>query len=244
MDAMLKYTKIRSRGETMKTTLTQEIEKALYHYCIEQGGMVVEEVTMPEEAGIVDTLACFFKAETLEWRCYELKISKADFYSKAKLSFVGHYNYFVLTESLYQKVQADIPNGIGVLIYRPYTEITDQVAAGTFFVAKKPLHQPLGVDAAALTQRFMASLFREVQKAKRMAYGPSAFSSEQLYLELRRRLDEQDGLQETHYYQRFIADVQAARIESLEEELLALQQDYEFLRQQQKVRRHPTEPLE
>ncbi|MEQ7069919.1 hypothetical protein ABQE14_11290, partial [Enterococcus avium] len=72
----------------------------------------------------------------------------------------------------------------------------------------------------------------------------SFFSTEQLYKELRRRLDEKDSLQENNYYQRFIEDVQAARIESLEEELRALEQDYDFLRQQRQVRRRPTEPLE
>lgn len=241
---MLKFTKIRSHGEIMKTTLTQEIEKALYYYCLELGGIVVEEVTMPDEQGIVDTLACFFKPNATEWRCYELKVTKADFYSKAKLSFIGHYNYFVLTEELYKKVQDDIPSEIGVLIYRPYTQAEDLPADGTFFIAKKPLRRELLVEETALTQRFMASLFREVQKAKRMSYGTSFFSTEQLYKELRRRLDEKDNLQENNYYQRFIEDVQSARIESLEEELRALEQDYEFLRQQRQVRRRPTEPLE
>ncbi|MGM0166705.1 hypothetical protein IGI39_001667 [Enterococcus sp. AZ135] len=241
---MLKFTKIRSHGEIMKTTLTQEIEKALYYYCIELGGIVVEEVTMPDEQGIVDTLACFFKPKATEWRCYELKVTKADFYSKAKLSFIGHYNYFVLTEELYLKVRDDIPNEIGVLVYRPYASVEELPAEGTFFIAKKPLRTELLVDELALTQRFMASLFREVQKAKRMSYGTSFFSTEQLYKELRRRLDEKDSLQETNYYQRFIEDVQSARIESLEEELQALEQDYKFLRQQRQVRRRPTEPLE
>lgn len=41
------------------------------------------------------------------------------------------------------------------------------------FVAKKPLRRELLVEELALTQRFMASLFREVQKAKRMSYGTS-----------------------------------------------------------------------
>ena len=57
-------------------------------------------------------------------------------------------------------------------------------------------------------------------------------------------MDEKDSLQENNYYQRFIEDVQAARIESLEEELRALEQDYDFLRQQRQVRRRSTEPLE
>ncbi len=36
-------------GKNMKTPLTIEIESSLYQYCIEQGGLVVEEVTMPDD---------------------------------------------------------------------------------------------------------------------------------------------------------------------------------------------------
>ena len=53
----------------MKTPLTIEIESSLYQYCIEQGGLVVEEVTMPDDQGIVDTLSCLTKFDgSREWR--------------------------------------------------------------------------------------------------------------------------------------------------------------------------------
>lgn len=228
----------------MKTELTQDIEKALYYYCMELGALVVEEVSMPEEQGIVDTLACFFKEESFEWRCYELKVTKADFRSKAKLSFIGHYNYFVLPQALYEAVKQEIPAEIGVLVYRPYDNLEEGMwAKGTFSIVKRPVRQELKVTELALTQRFMASMFREVQKAKRMDYGTSFFSTSQLYKELRKRSLEKDHLGEGNYYQRFIDDVQNERVASLEEELAALQQDYDFLKRQRQVRR-PTEPLE
>lgn len=50
------------------------------------------------------------------FRCYEIKVSKSDFHSDSKLSFCGHYNYFVLTRELYNKVQDEIPDGIGVYV--------------------------------------------------------------------------------------------------------------------------------
>ncbi len=122
----------------MKTPLTIEIESSLYQYCIEQGGLVVEEVTMPDDQGIVDTLSCLTKFDgSREWRCYELKVTKADFRSTAKLSFVGHYNYFVLPSKLYEEVKTEIPTGIGVLVYRPYTVEEEMPASGTFLIAKK-----------------------------------------------------------------------------------------------------------
>lgn len=221
------------------------MEKALYYYCLELGAMVVEEVALPKEAGIVDTLACFSRQGQREWRCYELKISKNDFYSSAKLSFVGHYNYFVLTAELYEKVKADIPIEIGVLVYRPYGEHDELLpAAGTFLIAKRPQKQLLQLEEAEILERFNATLFREVRKAKQMAYGPSFFSTEQLYKELKRRSELKDGLSEDHYYDRFIDDITEQKIASLEEELHALQQDYQFLKTKTAFKRRPTEPLE
>ena len=40
-----------------------------------------------------------------DFRCYELKQSYNDFHSKAKISFYGDYNYYVLTEELYNLLQ-------------------------------------------------------------------------------------------------------------------------------------------
>lgn len=50
------------------------------------------------------------------FRCYEIKVSKADFHSAAAKSFVGHYNYYVLTRELYNQVKEEIPDWIGVYI--------------------------------------------------------------------------------------------------------------------------------
>ncbi len=98
-------------------------------------------------------------------------MTKADFRSTAKLSFVGHYNYFVLPSKLYEEVKTEIPTGIGVLVYRPYTVEEEMPASGTFLIAKKAAKKELAVPEEALTNRFMASLFREVRKAKQMERG-------------------------------------------------------------------------
>jgi hypothetical protein len=50
------------------------------------------------------------------FRCYEIKVSISDFHSDAVLSFCGHYNYYVLTKELYEKVKNEIPADIGVYI--------------------------------------------------------------------------------------------------------------------------------
>lgn len=51
------------------------------------------------------------------WVCYEIKISKSDFHSKAIKSFVGNYNYYLMPEELYKKVENEIPEEIGVYCY-------------------------------------------------------------------------------------------------------------------------------
>lgn len=50
------------------------------------------------------------------FRCYEIKSTRDDFYSDAKWSFVGHYNYFIMTYNLYKEVKQDIPDYVGVYI--------------------------------------------------------------------------------------------------------------------------------
>jgi hypothetical protein len=106
----------------MKTQLTLDLEKTLYAYWQEQGATVVEEVTMPDDRGIVDTLVRQKQQDATIWRCFELKVTKADFHSSAKLSFIGHYNYFVLPQRLYTAVASEIPHGIGVFTYHPFSK--------------------------------------------------------------------------------------------------------------------------
>ncbi len=211
----------------MKTPLTIQMEESLYYSCRENGDIVIEEVTMPDDQGIVDTLSCRLDvANQFEWRCYELKVSKADFRSKAKLSFVGHYNYFVLPEKLYLAVQDEIPSQIGVLVFHSY--INKEIGVpGYFTTAKKPQRQELQVNEQELLYRLIASQAREVGKAKKTARGLRVFGTEQLFKELKRRQPEYDlfggGV---NYYDRFIEETQSQAIEALKEELEATRSAY------------------
>ena len=85
------------------------------------------------------------------WRCYEIKVSKADFYSKANKTFVGHYNYFVLpSKELYEEVKEDIPKHIGVYV--------------NYRMVKRPKRQELQVDEQILKDSMIRSLYREAEK--------------------------------------------------------------------------------
>ena len=84
------------------------------------------------------------------WRCYEIKSSVSDFRSKSAKTFVGHLNYFVMTEELYEKVKDEIPPGIGVYI------------GG--HCKKKAKKRDLGEDENVLKASMIRSLAREAQK--------------------------------------------------------------------------------
>ncbi|AVK61730.1 hypothetical protein C5Z25_08040 [Lactobacillus sp. CBA3605] len=222
----------------MKTKLTRQLESTLYHYCLDQGAYVVEEVSMPADQGIVDTLSYQQLADgQVEWRCYELKVTKADFHSKAKLSFIGNYNYFVLPKKLYDEVAAEIPAHIGVLIYRAFDQRALDLAPaplttpGFLTIAKKAQHQPLQVDAGPLTSHFIASLFREVDKAKRVKKGLALYSDDQLFKALKQRA--QVGYDIYHpdqnLYDRFVTDLQTEAVTALQTELDARNSEYQAL---------------
>lgn len=98
----------------MKTDETVALEKAIRHVTRKNGVFGCYEVTIG-----------FFGKERVDYmtydtkgifRCYEIKVSKADFHSKAAKSFVGHYNYYVLTRELYNQVKEEIPDWIGVYV--------------------------------------------------------------------------------------------------------------------------------
>ncbi|KRK96947.1 hypothetical protein FD04_GL001803 [Secundilactobacillus odoratitofui DSM 19909 = JCM 15043] len=224
----------------MKTKLTLEMEKTLYETCLEAGNVVVEEVTMPDDQGIVDTLSYQRLPDgKTDWRCYELKVTKSDFHSKAKLSFIGNYNYFVLPLALYHELAAEIPAEIGVLSYQAYDEAqlataTEPVLApGYLTVEKKPRYQELALDETALMDHFLYSLAREVRKAKRVETGISQYGTERLYKELKKRHQHYDIYNPAdNFYARFIDETRSSAVTALQEEVDALNFEIAKLQQQ------------
>jgi len=223
----------------MKTKLTKNLESTLYQYCYEQGAYVVEEVSMPDKKGIVDTLSYQQLPDgDVEWRCYELKVTKSDFHSKAKLSFIGNYNYFVLPQKLYEEVAEEIPAHIGVMIYRAFDKKAADLAPqtlrtpGFLTIAKKAQYQELQVDEKPLTAHFISSLFREVDKAKRVEKGLQLYSDDQLYKEMRKRAKKGYNIYKPDHnvYDRFIDDMKNDSVTALQEELDARNAEYQELK--------------
>ena len=133
-----------------KTDLTKQLERDIWDATIKQGVFGAFEVTIgfnTNKYGRVDYMTYDTKGI---WRCYEIKVSKSDFHSKAKKTFVANYNYFVLPHELYEEVKDEIPKHIGVYCRN-----------GLYKKAKK---QKLLVDEKILKDSMIRSLYREFEK--------------------------------------------------------------------------------
>lgn len=97
-----------------------------------------------------------------EFRCYEIKSNLSDLKSKAIKSFLGHYNYFVMTEDLFNDPQTKtylspfMFNGIGVYILKNNNELE---------LIKKPKKKNISLgQSTILLESLVKSLFREANK--------------------------------------------------------------------------------
>lgn len=131
-----------------KTEATLELEKSIWSATAKQGVFGCFEVTIGWfGAERVDYMTYDTKGT---WRCYEIKISKADFRSKAHNTFIGHFNYYVMTKELFNEVRDEVPDGIGVYVGGALT--------------KRPKRQALKVDEQILKDSMIRSLYRENEK--------------------------------------------------------------------------------
>lgn len=134
-----------------KTKETLELESQIYAATKKQGVFGCFEVTIGWFGNErVDYLTYDTKGT---WRCYEIKSSKSDFYSKSKKTFCGHYNYFVMPKSVFEEVKEDIPPHVGV--YLGNTSV------------KRAKRQDLGVDEQVLKDSMIRSMSREVEKSRK-----------------------------------------------------------------------------
>lgn len=137
------------RGDIIaKTEQTIKLEQEIWQATRKQGVFGCFEVTIGwfgEER--VDYITYDTKGI---WRCYEIKISKSDFHSKAHNTFLGHFNYYVMPQELYDEVQSEIPNHIGVYVNKR--------------CIKKSKKQRLKVDEQVLKNSLIRSLYREAEK--------------------------------------------------------------------------------
>lgn len=135
-----------------KTDLTKQLERQLWHHTKKRGTFGCFEVTLGWYGKQrVDYITYDTKGV---WRCYEVKVSKSDFYSGAVNSFVGNYNYYVMPKELYKEVKQDIPTYIGV--YIPNARKLSSI--------KNSRKQELKLDEKTLKDSMIRSLYRESEK--------------------------------------------------------------------------------
>lgn len=113
----------------MKSNDTIKIEQLLHKQCFKT------HPKLANEFGTTEVQLCDYKiTKGIEYvdflsydandifRCYEIKVSLADFHSNAKKSWYGHYNYLVMSTDLYNQKdktywRKEIPKGIGLITF-------------------------------------------------------------------------------------------------------------------------------
>lgn len=140
----------------MKTPETIAIEKAIAKETSKMGVFGCREVTIGWYGKQrVDYMTYETKGV---WRCFEIKVSKSDFRSKAHNTFIGHFNYYVMPHSLYVELKAEIPDHIGVYAF---------FGQGVSLV-RRAKRQELGEDEQVLKNSLIRSLAREAQKLEKI----------------------------------------------------------------------------
>jgi hypothetical protein len=134
-----------------KLELTKQLELSLFKNTYSRGTFRCLEVTITKH-GRVDYLTYNMNNEI--WKFYEIKISKQDFYSKSKHTFLGHYNYYVFPEGLYEEVKKDIPDYIGVF----------EINKNNISSVKRAKKQKLRTNKQILINSFIRSLTRDAEK--------------------------------------------------------------------------------
>lgn len=134
----------------MKTEETKCIERAIFNATYKKGMFGCFEVTIGWGG---KERVDYMTYDKKLFRCYEIKVTKSDFYSPCHNSFVGHMNYYVLTESLYQKVKDEIQGFIGVYV----------VSGKSAYCVKKAKRKTID-NVEILKDSMIRSLFREVTK--------------------------------------------------------------------------------
>lgn len=151
-----------------KTNLTKKLEEIFYNSLDSRNDFACPEVTIGWHGR--ERVDFMIYTTSREIRCYEVKVSKSDFYSKAKNTFVGNRNYYVMPTELFEVVKDDIPAHIGVYCL-PTDEITKYNPR--MYSPRRPLKltnvkkakvQELTVNKEVLMGSMIRSMNREMRK--------------------------------------------------------------------------------
>jgi len=136
-----------------KSSKTYEMEEILTLATWKVGTIGCAEVGLGDE-GIVDFITIELGRNRIV-RCYELKITKSDFLSDAKKTFIGEFNYYVIPTELYPEVKNYIEPGIGCVCINRYGECE---------IKRKPRKRACTMSKGYITARISQALYREHMK--------------------------------------------------------------------------------
>lgn len=137
----------------MKSDKTFEMEEIIALATSRPNRIGCAEVALDDE-GVVDYICMDLGGEQVV-RCYELKITKSDFLSDAKKTFIGEFNYYVIPAELWMDVKNYVEPGIGVWLISP---------SGKPFVKKKATRMRCKMSKKRLVVKIMRALNREYLK--------------------------------------------------------------------------------
>ena len=140
----------------MKTEATIKIEEAIIKRFNNMREHCVLEVTigwLGDE--ICDAVKYDHKGNIT---CFEIKTSVADFKSKQnKVSFHGHYNSYVLTYDVWEKVKEDIPKYIGVWV----------LCGRHLECFKRPTRRKMSISVESMIAFMLRSAFNKTNTQRR-----------------------------------------------------------------------------
>lgn len=138
----------------IETSLTKAIKRALIKHTPHIGVFGCAEVTI---GWYGKERVDYITYDTNDiWRCYEIKITKSDFHSENHNTFVGHYNYYVLPQSLVDVVKEEIPNHIGIFAF-----VGDE-SGGYLDLCRRARKQSV-VDSEMLKNSLIRCLYRDAR---------------------------------------------------------------------------------
>lgn len=140
--------------------------KRYYNMCKLTEQEMIEKGWKPvwhTDTEIVDVLS--WESNKNIWKCFEIKISYQDFKSAASKTFVGNYNYYVVPDTLLDKIKDEVPSHIGIYVYD--TKPNEYRWYKYLTCSKKAKKQELGCTQDEIYYGMIKSLYREVKKYKK-----------------------------------------------------------------------------
>lgn len=146
----------------MKSELTKEAERFAWENTVKIGTFGCFEVTIGWYGKeIVDYITYDTKSEV---RCYEIKVSKSDFLSKASKTFIGNFNYFVMPEKLYEQLKHENNKKLNLYLHSYGIGVYTFGEKGWICVVKAKRKYVSHAKTSEVIESMLRSTCREVEK--------------------------------------------------------------------------------